>query len=66
MIIVLLKYSVLGIHILVQIVIKQKRFEDKILEVSINLSSVKASKFLGENIASVCKSSICNMIKKSK
>ena len=43
---------------------KTKKLEDKILEVSTNLSSVKASKFLGKNIASVCKSSICNMIKK--
>lgn len=45
---------------------KTKRLENKILEVSTNLSSVKASKFLGENIAEVCKSSICNMIKKNQ
>jgi len=45
---------------------KTIRLENKILEVSTNLSSVKASKYLKENIASVCKSSICNMIKKNQ
>lgn len=44
---------------------KTKRLEDKILELSTNQSSVKASKYLKENIAYVCKSSICNMIKKN-
>ncbi len=43
---------------------KTKRLEDKILELSTNLSSVKASKFFGENIAEVYKNAICNMIKK--
>jgi len=45
---------------------KTKRLEDKILEVSTNLSSIKASKYLNENIAPVCKSSICDMIKKNQ
>lgn len=45
--------------------LKTKRLEDKILEVSSNLSSIKASNYLKDNIAVVCKSSICNMIKKN-
>jgi len=45
---------------------KTKRLENKILEVSTNLSSVKTSKFLGENNVEVCKSFICNMIKRNQ
>jgi len=43
---------------------KTKRLIDKIVDISLNTSSVAASKTLKDGIADVGKSTICNLIKK--
>jgi transposase len=45
---------------------KSKRLIEKILEVSLNVSSVTAAALLSNGIASVGKCTICNMLKKTK
>ena len=44
---------------------RTKRLEDEILNISMNISSVAASKILRRNIANKLKSTICEMIKKA-
>ena len=46
--------------------VKSKRLQDEILRVSLMQSSVSASKYLCGSIADIGKSTICNMIKKTK
>ena len=41
-----------------------ERFEDKIVDVSLNTSSLVASRILNDGIADIGKSSICNLLKK--
>lgn len=43
---------------------KTKRLEDEIINLSKNMSSISASKLLRENIATVGKSTVCNILKK--
>lgn len=43
---------------------KTKRLVDKIVDVSLNMSSVTASQVLKDGIADVGKSTICNLLKK--
>lgn len=43
---------------------KTKRLEDEIISLSKNMSSISASKLLRENIATVGKSTVCNIFKK--
>ncbi|KOC50107.1 ISL3 family transposase [Clostridium botulinum] len=43
---------------------KSKRLEKEILNLSLNLSSINASKYLSEKVAKVSKSTICNLLKK--
>ena len=43
---------------------KTKRLENEIINLSKNMSSISASKLLGENIATVGKSTVCNILKK--
>lgn len=43
---------------------KTKRLENKIIDISKNMSSIAASKLLADNIANVSKSTICNILKK--
>ncbi|BFN03520.1 hypothetical protein [Clostridium tetani] len=43
---------------------KTKRLENEILNLSLNLSSINASKYLSEKIAKISKSTICNLLKK--
>lgn len=43
---------------------KTKRLTDEIIHVSMNVSSLTASSLLGTSIAKVCKSTICNLLKK--
>lgn len=43
---------------------KTKRLEDEIVNLSKNMSSISASKLLRENIATVGKSTVCNILKK--
>lgn len=45
---------------------KTIRLEDKIIQISTNVSSVVASKLLKDQIADVGKSTICNLLKKKK
>ena len=45
---------------------KSKRLLDKITDISLNVSSVMASSLLRDGIADVGKSTICNMLKKTK
>lgn len=45
---------------------KSKRLIDKIIDVSLNVSSVTASEILKNGVANVGKSTICNMLKKTK
>jgi len=45
---------------------KSKRLLDKITDISLNVSSVTASSLLRDGIADVGKSTICNMLKKTK
>jgi transposase len=45
---------------------KSKRLIEKIIDVSLNVSSVTASALLKNGIANVGKSTICNMLKKTK
>ena len=45
---------------------KSKRLLDKIMDISLNVSSVTASSLLRNGIADVGKSTICNMLKKTK
>ena len=43
---------------------KTKRLEDQIINISMNVSSITASNILSKNIAKVCKSTVCNLLKK--
>lgn len=43
---------------------KTKRLEEEIVNLSKNMSSISASKLLRENIATVGKSTVCNILKK--
>jgi transposase len=43
---------------------KSERLIDAIIDLSLEVSSVTASKILGKNVADVCKSSICAMLQK--
>ncbi len=43
---------------------KTKRLEDEIINLSKNMSSISVSKLLRENIATVGKSTVCNILKK--
>lgn len=43
---------------------KTKRLEDEIISLSKNMSSISASKLLRKNIATVGKSTVCNILKK--
>ena len=43
---------------------KTERLEDEIISLSKNMSSISASKLLRENIATVGKSTVCNILKK--
>ena len=45
---------------------KSKRLLEKITDISLNVSSVTASSLLRDGIADVGKSTICNMLKKTK
>lgn len=45
---------------------RTKRLENKIISLSLRLSSVQASKYLKENIANISKSTICNVLKKER
>lgn len=45
---------------------KTKRLEKEILNISVNISSISAARVINENIANICKSTICNIIKKKK
>lgn len=45
---------------------KTKRLEDEIINLSLNMSSISASKYLKRNLAIVGKSTICNLLKKKK
>ena len=45
---------------------KSKRLIERILDVSLNVSSVTAAALLSGGVASVGKSTICNMLKKTK
>lgn len=45
---------------------KTKRLSDEILKVSLTQSSVAAAKYLRDSVCDVGKSTICNMLKKSK
>lgn len=45
---------------------KTKRLENEIIRLSLNLSSITASKYLKGNIANVGKSTICNLLKKER
>ena len=44
---------------------KSKRLIDKIMDVSLNVSSVTAARLLKDSIADVGKSTICNLLKKT-
>lgn len=44
---------------------KSKRLLDEILKVSLEMSSVTASRILSESVATVGKSTICNILKKN-
>jgi len=41
-----------------------KRLEEEIVKISMNMSSIQASRLIRENIADIGKSSICNLLKK--
>lgn len=43
---------------------KTKRLVDKIVDVSLNMSSIRASQILKDGIADIGKSTICNLLKK--
>jgi len=43
---------------------KTRRLEDEIIRLSINCSSIAASKIMGKNVVDVGKSTICNLLKK--
>ncbi|HHV29401.1 MULTISPECIES: ISL3 family transposase [Acetivibrio] len=45
---------------------KTRRLEDEIVRLSINCSSVAASKALKENVVDIGKSTVCNLLKKKK
>lgn len=45
---------------------KSKRLIERILDVSLNVSSVKAALLLSDGVAEIKKSTICNMLKKTK
>ncbi len=45
---------------------KTKRLENEIINLSKNMSSISASKLLKENIATVGKSTVCNIFKKRR
>ncbi|MGB4755819.1 MAG: hypothetical protein WBH69_07180 [Fervidobacterium sp.] len=42
-----------------------KMLEEEIVKISMNMSSIQASRLIRENIADIGKSSICNLLKKS-
>ena len=44
--------------------VRTKRLQEEILRVSIIQSSISASKYLRNSVADVCKSTICNLLKK--
>lgn len=43
---------------------KSKRLEDRIIEVSVNISSLKAQQFLRNSVVNIGKSTVCNLLKK--
>ncbi|SHK42529.1 ISL3 family transposase [Tepidibacter formicigenes] len=45
---------------------KTKRLDDKIINISMNLSSLTATNFLRNSVASIGKSTICNLLKKKR
>ena len=45
---------------------KTKRLDDKIINMSMNLSSLTATNLLRNNVASIGKSTVCNLFKKKK
>jgi len=45
---------------------KSRRLIDKIIDMSLNVSSITASALLKDGVADVGKSTICNMLKKTK
>lgn len=45
---------------------KTKRLENQIINLSLNVSSITASKYLKRGIANVSKSTICNLLKKER
>lgn len=45
---------------------KTQRLEDEIVHVSLNCSSIAATRFLRENTVAIGKSTICNLLKKRK
>lgn len=45
---------------------KTKRLENEIITLSLNLSSITASKYFKRSIANVSKSTICNLLKKER
>jgi transposase len=45
---------------------KTNRLQEEILRVSLSQSSLSAEKYLRESVADISKSSICNMLKKSR
>lgn len=44
---------------------KTKRLTQKILDISVNMSSISAARILRDDTANICKSTICNLIKKN-
>ena len=45
---------------------KTNRLENEIISLSLNMSSITASKYLKRSIANVGKSTICNLLKKER
>ncbi|WP_341533985.1 transposase family protein [Sporosalibacterium faouarense] len=45
---------------------RTKRLEDEIINLSQNMSSISASKLLRKNIVTIGKSTVCNILKKTK
>ncbi len=43
-----------------------KRLEEEIVKISMNMSSIQASRLIRENIADIGKSSICNLLEKNR
>ncbi len=43
---------------------KTKRLEEEIVNISLNVCAITASSLLNKNVVKVCKSTICNLLKK--